>query len=337
MSRTKRIAVLALVVVAIVTVGSGSFIYSNSQQNFFGKIQVIRIGNLPLESSALLYVADKQGFFMENGLKVTFRDYDTGLAMNNALLKGEVDIAAGSEYPLVRMAFQNSSVQAISVINKSEIQYLVARKDHAIENASDLKGKTIALVKGTISEFYLSRFLSLNGINESAVTTVNMTLTQSLDALLNGVVDAIVNWQPYTNSAENSLGSSAVAWSVEGGQPSYGVLTCRTDWVVAHHEVVNHFLRSISQAEEFIRNNPAQAKTIVKNQMNYTDAYMETVWKQNQYSLSLDQSFVGAMEGEARWMISNNLTNQTAIPNFVNYIYLEGLMSVKPESVNIIH
>jgi NitT/TauT family transport system substrate-binding protein len=337
MSRTKRFAVLAMVVISIVTVISGSFLYLNSQQNFFGKTQVITIGNLPLESSALLYVADKQGFFMENGLKVTFRDYDTGLASNNALLNGAVDIADGSEYPLVRMAFQNSSIQAISVINKSEIQYLVARKDNAIENASDLKGKTIALVKGTISEFYLSRFLSLNGINASDVTSINMTLTQSKDALVNGVVDAIVNWQPYTNSVENSLGSNAVAWSVQGGQQSYGVLTCRTDWVAANPEVVNHFLRSISQAEEFIRNNPVQAKTIVQNQMNYTDAYMDTVWKQNQYSLSLDQSFVGAMEGEARWMISNNLTNQTAIPNFLDYIYLGGLLSVKPEAVNIIH
>ncbi|HEX7483135.1 MAG TPA: NrtA/SsuA/CpmA family ABC transporter substrate-binding protein [Candidatus Bathyarchaeia archaeon] len=337
MSRTKRIEVLAMVVVVIVIMVSGSFLYLNSQQNFFGKTQTITIGNLPLESSGLLYVADKQGFFEQNGLKVIMQDYDTGIESNNALLRGEVDIAGGSEYPLVRMAFQNSSVQAISVINKSEIQYLVARKDHAIENASDLKGKTIALIKGTISEFYLSRFLSLNGINANDVTTVNMTLTQSLNALVNGVVDAIVNWQPYTNSAENSLGSNAVIWSVEEGQPSYGVLTCRTDWVAAHSEVVNHFLRSISQAEDFIRNNPIQAKTIVKNQMNYTDAYMETVWKQNQYSISLDQSLVGAMEGEARWMISNNLTSQTVVPNFVDFIYLEGLMSVKPESVNIIH
>jgi NitT/TauT family transport system substrate-binding protein len=309
----------------------------NSQQNFFGKTQTIMIGNLPLESSAILYIADKQGFFEQNGLKVILRNYDTGVESNNALLKGEVDIATGSEYPLVRMAFQNSSVQAISVINKSEIQYLVARKDHSIENAPDLKGKTIALVKGTISEFYLNRFLSLNGINANDVTTFNMTLMQSIDALVNGDVDAIVNWQPYTNSAENSLGSNAVAWSVEGGQPSYGVLTCRTDWIAAHHEVVNHFLKSISQAEEFIGNNPVQAKTIIKNQMNFTNEYMETVWKQNQYSLSLDQSLVGAMESEARWMISNNLTNQTAIPNFVDYIYLEGLMSIKPESVNIIY
>lgn len=113
MSRTKRFAVLAMVVVSIVTVISGSFLYLNSQQNFFGKTQTITIGNLPLESSALLYVVDKQGFFVENGLKVSFRDYDTGLTSNDALLKGEVDIAGGSEYPLVRMAFQNSSVQTL--------------------------------------------------------------------------------------------------------------------------------------------------------------------------------------------------------------------------------
>jgi NitT/TauT family transport system substrate-binding protein len=96
-------------------------------------------------------------------------------------------------------------------------------------------------------------------------------------------------------------------------------------------------LKALAQAEEFTNNNPSQAKTIVKNQMNYTDSHMETVWNQNQFSLSLDQPLVSALEGEARWMIRNNLTNQTNMPNFLNNIYLNGLMSVKPESVNIIH
>jgi hypothetical protein len=41
--------------------------------------------------------------------------------------------------------------------------------------------------------------------------------------------------------------------------------------------------------------------------------------------------------GEARWVISTNLTNRTAVPNFIDYIYLDGLLSMKPESVNIIH
>jgi hypothetical protein len=60
------------------------------------------------------------------------------------------------------------------------------------------------------------------------------------------------------------------------------------------------------------------------------------VWKQNQFSLSLDQSLILAMQDESRWLISNNLTTATSIPNFQNYIYIDGLNSVKPQSVNII-
>jgi NitT/TauT family transport system substrate-binding protein len=42
------------------------------------------------------------------------------------------------------------------------------------------------------------------------------------------------------------------------------------------------------------------------------------------------------MEGEARWIINNNRTSKTVVPDFLNYLYLEGLSSVKPESVDVI-
>ena len=177
----------------------------------------------------------------------------------------------------------------------------------------------------------------MNGVSASDVTVMNMTLSQAEDAIIKGSVDAIVNWQPYSNSVEDNLGSNAVVWSVQSSQQSFGVLTCRTDWIAANPEVVKQFLKSLAQAEEFVNENPAQAKVIVKEQMNFTDAHMETVWSQNQFSLSLDQSLIGALEDESRWMISNNLTDKTAVPNFLDYIYLDGLISVKPESVNIIH
>ena len=64
---------------------------------------------------------------------------------------------------------------------------------------------------------------------------------------------------------------------------------------------------------------------------------MMRIWANHQFSLSLDQSLISTMEAETRWMITNNLTNQTVVPDFLNNIYFEGLDSVKPESVNIIH
>ena len=44
----------------------------------------------PLEANTLPYVAETQGFFRENGLKVTIRNYDTGVAAIADMLKGEV-------------------------------------------------------------------------------------------------------------------------------------------------------------------------------------------------------------------------------------------------------
>jgi hypothetical protein len=42
------------------------------------------------------------------------------------------------------------------------------------------------------------------------------------------------------------------------------------------------------------------------------------------------------MEDEARWMIANNLTNSTAVPDFRRYMYPDALESVRPGSVRII-
>jgi hypothetical protein len=63
---------------------------------------------------------------------------------------------------------------------------------------------------------------------------------------------------------------------------------------------------------------------------------MARVWPDHQFSLSLDQSLVLAMEDEGRWMIDNNLTSEKKLPYFRDHMYTKGLLQVKPETVNIL-
>ena len=72
-------------------------------------------------------------------------------------------------------------------------------------------------------------------------------------------------------------------------------------------------------------------KLSYRKRMNFDDAYMEIIWPRYQFSLSLDQSLITAMEDEARWMIKNNLTSEKQVPDFLNYIYVDGLKAVKPK------
>ena len=62
---------------------------------------------------------------------------------------------------------------------------------------------------------------------------------------------------------------------------------------------------------------------------------MATIWPDHQFSLTLDQSLLIAMEDEGRWMIKNNLTTEKTMPDFRDYIYTKGLEEVKPDAVNI--
>jgi NitT/TauT family transport system substrate-binding protein len=95
-------------------------------------------------------------------------------------------------------------------------------------------------------------------------------------------------------------------------------------------------MKSLAQAEDYLISHPDETKAIVRERMNIDNAYMEVVWPRYQISLSLDQSLILAMEDEARWLVDNNLTPENEVPNFLDYIYEDGLKAVKPEAVNII-
>ena len=336
MVNKKTITIATVLLIAVIIIGS--FVYLNSQKLYNGQIESINVAYSPFESLTLFWVAENQNFFSQNGLNVTAHKYDTGAGALAGVLNGEDDIVVGTtEFPLTANILNGAQIRTISSIAKSEFIYLVGRVDRGIHEVSDLKGKTIGTAFGTIAQFYLGRFLDLNGLSIQEVTIVDLkTPAEWVDAVANGSIDAVATAQPTAEVAKDELGDNAVFWSIQSSQPLYAQAIATDEWIMSHPEIVNRFLKSLFQAEDFIINHPADAKAIVKNQLNLTDAYIGKVWSQNQFSLSLDQSLLLTMQDEAIWLISNHLTNTTTVPNFITYVYEDGLKSVKPGAVNII-
>ena len=94
-------------------------------------------------------------------------------------------------------------------------------------------------------------------------------------------------------------------------------------------------MKSLSRAEDYINEHPAPARDILRRRLDYDDAFTEIIWSENQFYLALEQSLIIAMEDEARWMISNNLTGERTVPNFLEYIYTDGLKGISPGAVRI--
>jgi NitT/TauT family transport system substrate-binding protein len=200
----------------------------------------------------------------------------------------------------------------------------------------DLAGKTIGLPMGSRPEFALSRYLLFRGIDESEVTLVDVKIDQSVEAISSGEVDAVAVWEPYTSRIKEQMGGGVISWSVQEDQPSYTLLMTTREYIADHQEPVAAFLQALLQAEAYIIENPEEAGEIIRQQMSYSREYIDGIWPDYRFSISLNQALVVAMEDQARWIIKRGIAPEKETPNFLEHICYTCLEKVKPEAVTII-
>jgi ABC-type nitrate/sulfonate/bicarbonate transport system substrate-binding protein len=334
LKKKKALVALALL---IIIVAASALAYLLSQGGYNGNLENVTVGFFNSEFNGLIYIAQDQHFFEANGLNITVKNYNTGAAALEGLLKGEVEITGASEFVVASKALESASIYTFGSYCKSDKYFVIGRSDRGIDEISNLKGKTIGAPMGTNGEFYIGRFLELNGIGLSEVNLVNVSpFVQTPAMLANGTVDAAVAFQPYINEVNALLDNKTVMWPIQAGQLSYIDAICTKSLAKENPDLIRRFLEALVEAESFTMTHEDEAIAIVANTLNYSVDYLSMVWSDYQFSISLDQSQIVAMEDQAAWMIENKLTNSTTIPNFLNYVYVDGLKAVKPESVNII-
>ncbi len=331
-SRRLIVVLAAVVIIVLVVVSSFVFLYHNSSSE---KLESITIGHIPYIGDELFLVAENQSFFMQNGLNVTFRDYSVGAAAVTGLSKGEVDFSLSNEFPVAKSIMGKNNLSVVTTIDQLGTIYLTARTDKGIEGASDLLGKRIGVTLGAITEFYLGRYLSLNNLSIDNITEVNLQPAQFVNALVNGSIDGFVDDIGRFNLAQEQLGNTLVKLPVQAGQPAFYSISCKSDFISNHPQTINKLLNSLYQAETYTLQHSSQAQSITQNKLNLTSTDL-VAWPDHSFSLSLEQSIVTAMKDEGQWLVTNHLTNQTALPNFSDYVYTDGLKAVKPQSVTVI-
>jgi ABC-type nitrate/sulfonate/bicarbonate transport system substrate-binding protein len=332
----KILTIIGVLIIIGVAIISGAWYLQKVPQTFTGPPESITIATIPSEYSTLLWVAEDQGFFKQNGLNVSLKDYPTGATSLNALTTQDADFSVSSEYAFISQVLNGADIRQIANIDKAENEYLIARKDKGISNISDLKGKKIGVLQRGAAEFYLGRYLNLHGINLDDVTIVNEQFAQSIVSMSNGTIDATLLPEPQAYTIQNNLGNNGVSWPAQSGQLLFMAISTKKDTVEKNPDIIVRLLRSLHQADEFVLAHPEEAKAIVQKKMNYEPAYLEKIWPEHRFTLTLDQSLLVAMDDETRWMIKNNLTSESVVPNYLNYIYTSGMSTVKPESMNII-
>jgi ABC-type nitrate/sulfonate/bicarbonate transport system substrate-binding protein len=301
------------------------------------KAEKVRIAIFPDTISALIYIAQEQGFLKRHGLDVSLEDYQTGAFAVNGLIAGKADAATATEFVLAVQGFKRQDLRAIAAISFSDSMEVVARRDRGIKNPEDLRGKVVGVPKTTIAEFFLNTFLSFKGILPGEVRTVDLKPTDLVAALSEGKIDAASCFPPFSDTMKKNLARNAVSWPIQGGQDYHLLLIIRDELIKTRPLAVTGLLKGVIEAEDFLKKDKNGAQRIVDRTLGPDHESVVSTWAKTRFRVRLDQNLLTLMEDEARWAIKNKLVDAEKIPNYFTLLHLEGLEKIRPEAVGVIH
>ncbi|MES2152062.1 MAG: NrtA/SsuA/CpmA family ABC transporter substrate-binding protein [Pseudomonadota bacterium] len=283
-------------------------------------------------------IANERGYFREEGISATVQQYNSGKASLQAALDGKADLATTADIPVMLAAMSDIPVAVIATFFKTEHDHgIVGRRDRGIGTPASLKGKRIGVTIGTSGHFVLDAFLNRQRLSAADVSLLNLRPDQFAGAMARGEIDAVAGWEPFLGKLLADLGENGVVFY---GEEIYEIpynLAGRREYVERHPALMKKALRAVAKGVQFCRAEPEAARTIMGRVLKVDTEAWKANWPSYRFKLALDQGLILALEDESRWAMANKLVPARATPNYLNYIYLDALISVAPTAVGVIH
>lgn len=283
-----------------------------------------------------LFVAQRQGFFADQGLDITFVDCIGGRRCLRLVLDGKADVATSAEMAVVQEAFAHADVAIIAtMVHASDNLKLIARRGSGIAASEQLAGRRVGVIVGTTAQYELELHLLAVGVDPRRVTMVALQPEEVGAALKDARVDAAVVWEPFGYAALHGAGAVGARLPLAGGYIESYALVARQALFAQHDDAVVRLLRAVERAEQFIQARPTEAQAILRERLMLDQGFVDWVWAGLAWRLSLDQALLSTMEGEVRWAQRERHVAEGARPNVLTLVHPGPLRAVKPAAVGI--
>jgi sulfonate transport system substrate-binding protein len=176
---------------------------------------------------------------------------------------GSIDFGstAGSAALLGRI--NGDPIKSIYVYSKPEWTALVTRKDTAINTVADLKGKRVAVTRGTDPHIFLVRALLSAGMTEKDISEVLLQHPDGKTALIRGDVDAWAGLDPMMAQAQVEDGARLFYRNKDAN--TYGILNASEDFLNKYPELTKRVLAVYDQERKYCLANYDEEKRVFMN------------------------------------------------------------------------
>jgi len=242
--------------------------------------KVVRIG---YQKYGSLIVLKTQGTLekalAEKGWKVDWKLFVAGPVLLEALNAGSLDLGTTGEAPPI--FGQAADAPLLYIANEPpspEGEAILVPKDSPIRSVADLKGKKVALNKGSNVHYFLVKALEKAGVAYQDIQTVFLPPPDARAAFERGSVDAWVIWDPFLGAAQAQLGAKTLL-DGKGLVANTQFYFSTRGFASAHPDVVHAFIDAIAAADRFAREKPREAAVQLAPEVGLSVGILEPLVK----------------------------------------------------------
>ena len=231
-------------------------------QNTAEDVDTLAIGYQ--KSSLNLLVARQQKLFEQEfpHAKIEWKEFPAGPQMLEALAVGAIDFGAVGNTPPI---FAQAAGKDLSYVGYELVpansQALLIPKGSAIQSIQDLKGKRIAVQKGSSAHELLAKILQKADLSWQDIQPIWLPPADARAAFDKQSVDAWAIWEPYLSAAEQDAHAQVL---IDGTAfpKTYSFYIGNPKFIAAHPQATSQFLHGLNQADQWVLNNQPQALSV---------------------------------------------------------------------------
>ncbi|MGC1561584.1 MAG: aliphatic sulfonate ABC transporter substrate-binding protein [Bradyrhizobium sp.] len=207
---------------------------------------------------------------------------------------GSIDFGSTAGSAALVARINGNPIKSIYVYSRPEWTALVTTRDSRIASVADLKGKRVAVTRGTDPHIFLVRALLDAGLSEKDITPVLLQHADGKTALIRGDVDAWAGLDPMMAQAEIEDGARLFFRKAEAN--TWGILNVREQFLKEHPDVVRRVLAAYEEARKYALANYDELK---KTFVSVTKLGEAVVDKQLKERTELTHSRIGAPQRQS--------------------------------------